>query len=59
MSYIDKGEEMSLDPVFPAKQAAVRVFNQADSFERQPEDEEILGHLDKAAADLELTNRPY
>jgi hypothetical protein len=51
--------EMKLDPATLAEEAAIKVFYQQDVFERLPEDADILGHLDKAAAELDLIDRTY
>lgn len=52
-------EPLRLDPAALAEPAALRVFHQPDALERLPEDEAILGHLDKAASDLDLIDRSY
>ena len=59
MTDFGDGETLRLDPASLAERAAQRVFYQPDDFERHPDDEEILGQLDKAATDLDLIDRSF
>ncbi|HET8991834.1 MAG TPA: hypothetical protein VFN31_02250 [Candidatus Saccharimonadales bacterium] len=54
------GEVINITPATIAEDAAIKIFNQPpDSYERLPEDSEILNELDQMASSLELVSRPY